>query len=507
MSQQIEQDAGWTGVFVSPMAQRRADFAEACGTLFAELRLADSADSAAALLAAQLSDGVCGLLVIDLERFEPGIDLEALGGLLARRAGAPTLLLCPFANAGWLPRLSAFGQFGYAIAPLAPAHLRERVQACLQAPAACAPAAGPDSLRALLALRARAQAALDAPCAQILQGAQLEPQDDEHGLAERLCQALAGWPGVLHAAVFHVKEEGDLQLEAEQGQGRARDLRLGALLQRGNRLLQAPLRHAFPGLLAAAGGELVLLESPEQAGEPALAEALREHGVALALGIPVPADGPGAPRGALSLLLDASRALAPEEFAALEDAARLAALGLRLLETNRESEQLLARLTYVSTTDALTGVANRRRGEELLEREVKRARRYRTPLALLSFDIDRFKAINDTYGHPVGDVALRCVADCVQALLRSSDVLVRSGGEEFHVIAPHTSAIDGLRMAEKIRLAVGQAVIPGCDHVTVSLGVAQLGEQESADSLARRADAAMARAKRAGRNCVELAMQ
>jgi diguanylate cyclase (GGDEF)-like protein len=161
----------------------------------------------------------------------------------------------------------------------------------------------------------------------------------------------------------------------------------------------------------------------------------------------------------------------------------------------------------VSTTDALTGVANRRHGEELLEREVKRARRYRAPLALLSFDIDRFKAINDNYGHPVGDVALRTVADCVRALLRSSDVLVRSGGEEFHVIAPHTSAIDGLKMAEKIRHAVGQAAIPGCDHVTVSLGVAQLGEQESADSLVQRVEAAMARAKRAGRNCVELAMQ
>ena len=505
MSQQAEQDAGWTGVYVSPMAQRRTEFSEACGTLFAGLQLADSADSAAALLAAQLSDGAAGLLVIDLERFEPGIDLAALGGLLGRRAGAPTLLLCPFASAGWLPLLSAFGPFGYAITPLAPAPLRERVRACLREPAGGTQAAGMGSLRALLALRTRVQAAIEAPYAQF---AQYEPQQDgEHGLAERLCQALTGWPGVLHAAVFHMKEEGDLQLEAEQGQGQARDLRLGALLQRSSRLLQAPLRHAFPGLLAAAGGGLVLLESPEQAGEPALAEALRAHGVALALGIPVPADGPGAPRGALSLLMDASRTLAPEEFAALEDAARLAALGLRLVETGRESEQLLARLTYVSTTDALTGVANRRRGEELLEREVKRARRYRTPLALLSFDIDRFKAINDTYGHPVGDVALRSVADCVRVLLRSSDVLVRSGGEEFHVIAPHTSAIDGLRMAEKIRHAVEQAPIPGCDHVTVSLGVAQLGEQESADSLARRADAAMARAKRAGRNCVELAMQ
>jgi len=84
---------------------------------------------------------------------------------------------------------------------------------------------------------------------------------------------------------------------------------------------------------------------------------------------------------------------------------------------------------------------------------------------------------------------------------------VRSGGEEFHIIAPHTSAIDGLKVAEKIRHAIELTPIPGCDHLTVSLGVAQLGDGESGDSLTQRADAAMARAKRAGRNCVELAMQ
>jgi len=128
------------------------------------------------------------------------------------------------------------------------------------------------------------------------------------------------------------------------------------------------------------------------------------------------------------------------------------------------------------------------------------------PLALIAFDIDRFRNVNDTYGHPVGDVALRTVAETARALLRSSDVLVRAGGEEFQVIAPHTSAIDGLKMAEKLRAAIEEVAIPGCDHVTISLGVAQLGETESADSLAVRVNAALARAKRAGRNCVELAM-
>jgi diguanylate cyclase (GGDEF)-like protein len=395
---------------------------------------------------------------------------------------------------GGLLLLSRLCRAAYVITPAEPERLRVAVRRCQEAPSGWAPAADADALRALLALRTRVQAAL-------------EEGDEESTLAERLCQAFLAWPGVVHAAMFRLKADGDLQLDAEQGCGPAASLRLGTLLQRSGRLLQAPLRHAFPGLLAAAGGELALLDTLAQAGEPVLSDTLCAHGVAQALGIPVPADGPGAPRGALSLLLDDARPLAPEVFDTLRDCADLAALGLRLIDTNLETEQLLARLTYVSTTDALTGVANRRHGEELLEREVRRARRYRTPLALLSFDIDRFKAINDTYGHPVGDVALRTVADCVRGVLRSSDVLVRSGGEEFHVIAPHTSAIDGLRMAEKIRHAVEQAAIPGCDRLTVSLGVAQLGEQESADSLSQRVDAAMARAKRAGRNCVELAMQ
>jgi diguanylate cyclase (GGDEF)-like protein len=478
-----------TAIYLSPMAQRRAEFGDACASLFARLHLADSADVAASLLAREQPD----LLVIDLDRFEPSIDLEALGDLVARRAGAPVLLLCPFANAAWLPALMAHGPVHYAVTPLDAAALRAAVQARLAQPEA--PSTGAAGLRTLLDLRARVQAALD-------------EAEDAHTLSDALCAALCAWPGVLHAGVFLLKDDNDLQLEAQQQSDEKREgLLLGALLQRTDRLLQAPLRHAFPGLLAAARGTAALIVAPEQSGEPALAEGLRAHGVAMALGLPIPADGPGTPRGALSLLFGAARALTPDEWATLQDVTRLAAFGLRLVAIGQENEHLMARLTYISTTDALTGVANRRHGEELLEKEIKRARRYRVPLALLSFDIDRFKAVNDMYGYPVGDVALRAVADTARGVLRASDILVRSGGEEFHIIAPHTSAVDGLRMAEKVRVAIEQAEIPGCDHVTVSLGVAQLGEQESGDSLMQRTDAALARAKRAGRNCVELAMQ
>ena len=480
-----------TAVYLSPVAQRRAEFGNACGALFDDLQLADGAERALERIAAGQPD----LLVIDLDRFEPGIDLAALGDLVARRGGAPTLLLCPYATARWLPALAAFGPVAYAVTPLDGGALQAAVARQLAGPAVAQ--ADPASLRDLLALHARAQAAVRAA-------------EDIQGLAEGLCRALAGWPGVRHAALFHRKPDGDLQLEAQagpDGQDSAPALALQTLLGRPDRLLQAPLRHAFPGLLAAATGELVLLDTLDQAGEPDLAALLRAQGVAMALGIPIPADGPGAPRGALSLLWERSRPLAPEEFAALQDTAALAALGLRLAEMALENEQLLARVTYISTTDALTGIANRRHGEELLEKEIRRARRYRVPLALVAFDIDRFKAINERYGAPVGDVVLRSVSEAAQAVLRGSDVLVRAGGEEFQILAPHTSAIDALKMAEKVRLAIAQAEIPGADHVTVSLGVAQLGEQESADSLVQRVNAALARAKRAGRNCVELAMQ
>jgi diguanylate cyclase (GGDEF)-like protein len=474
------------------MAQRRAEFSTACGPLFDRLHLADGVDAAAAMLNAAPPT----LLVIDLERFAPSIDLEALGTLVALRGGAPTLLLCPYANARWLPDLMAFGTLAYAITPAEPARLHAAVAACLLEPAGAAPQADAASLRALLALRARAQATL-------------EHAEDAPRLAEALCEALRAWPGVLHAAVLRLHgqgelQQGDLRLEAQLG---VPGLLLGKVLQRTERLLQAPLRHAFPGLLAAASGEPVLLDTLGQAGEPEMAASLAGHGVALALGLPIPPDGPGAPRGALSLLMDSARMFSRDEWDTLLDLARMAACGLRIAAMGQENETLLARLTHVSTTDALTGAANRGHGEALLDKEIRRARRYRTPLALLALDIDRFKAINDSYGYPVGDVVLRSVAEVAGKVLRSSDLLVRSGGEEFHVIAPHTSAIDGLKMAEKLRLAIAQAAIPGCDHVTVSLGVAQLGEQESGDSLTQRVDAALARAKRAGRNCVELAMQ
>jgi len=328
--------------------------------------------------------------------------------------------------------------------------------------------------------------------------------EDADVMAERVCRAFCAVPGVIHAALFRLDEPGDLQLEAQYS---PKGVNLARILHRSDRLLQSPLRHAFPGLLAACTGDIALLDAPVKSGEPELALGLVDKGVEMVLGLPLSGAPPASLTGSLCLMFGHARAFTLEEFHSFRDLAQLAGFGLRMAALHRENALLRTRVTHLATVDPLTGVSNRRHGEQLLELEIRRSRRYKAPAALIGFDIDRFKAINDQYGHPVGDAALRAVVDTTQALLRTSDVLVRSGGEEFMIIAPHTSAIDAFKMAEKIRLAIAHTDIPGCDRLTVSMGVAQLADQESADALMTRVDAALGRAKRAGRNCVELAMQ
>ncbi|MGX4640141.1 diguanylate cyclase [Massilia sp. SYSU DXS3249] len=491
MPQPAQPQATHAGLFVNPAAGRRGEFEAACGALFGRLTLADGTERALALLAGEQVD----LLVIDLDRFDPELDHAGLAALVTARAGAPTFVLCPFANARWLAALMACGPVEYAITPLPDEALREALAARLLAGPTPVPPLSPreQEQQGLQALRAEVRAAIG--------------EGEEQGaMGERVCRALCAWPGVVHAALFHLEPGGDLRLLAQDSQPGARGLNLARVLGRGERLLQSPLRHAFPGLLAASANTVALLDEPGKSGEPQLADALREHGIDMVLGLPISSSGPGTPRGSLCLSFRAARTFSGPELEALAEVADLVAGGLRMADLNRESEEMLARVTHLSTVDALTAVANRRHGEALLETEIKRARRYRHPLALIAFDIDRFKMVNDRYGHPVGDMVLRAVADAAQGLVRASDVLVRSGGEEFLVIAPHTSAIDGLKMAEKLRTAIESTAMPGVDQVTISLGVAQLADQESADSLTVRANAALARAKRAGRNCVELAM-
>jgi diguanylate cyclase (GGDEF)-like protein/PAS domain S-box-containing protein len=169
-----------------------------------------------------------------------------------------------------------------------------------------------------------------------------------------------------------------------------------------------------------------------------------------------------------------------------------------------EQKQLEERLRELAMQDELTGLYNRRHFVELAEAEVARARRTGTPLSLAMLDIDHFKAVNDVFGHPVGDQALRELARAMRETLRTSDVPARIGGEEFVVLLTDTALEGAVAVTERLRERVGRAEVKaGPDRVarfTVSGGVAELALGERLDGLLARADEALYRAKEEGRN-------
>ena len=174
-----------------------------------------------------------------------------------------------------------------------------------------------------------------------------------------------------------------------------------------------------------------------------------------------------------------------------------------------EAEEVMHRQLFESSTrDALTGAFNKKYITERLVAEVAHALRHRSSLELVVCDLDKFKLVNDHYGHLAGDAVLRAVADRVHSVIRSEDVFGRFGGEEFVVISRGS---DAARLAERIRAAVEALAIPtdrGLLHVTLSLGVAridELGSQASASTLLDKADQRLLSAKRAGRNRVSCA--
>jgi two-component system, cell cycle response regulator len=154
-------------------------------------------------------------------------------------------------------------------------------------------------------------------------------------------------------------------------------------------------------------------------------------------------------------------------------------------------------------TDHLTGLANRRRFERQLEREVARTERYGHPFCLLLLDLDNFKQVNDTYGHDAGDEALRRVGGAIQSGTRGIDTGARIGGDEFAVILPETPFARGLEVAERLRAGVGALDIEPVGRLSVSLGLAELPAcARDRDALREAADAALYEAKRSGRDRV-----
>lgn len=205
-------------------------------------------------------------------------------------------------------------------------------------------------------------------------------------------------------------------------------------------------------------------------------------------------------------------------FATPELLARVrAALRMRKLQDElRVSNEQLSRL---ATTDPLTSLHNRRRFDEQLEDELRRARRFGHALAVVLFDLDHFKAINDTYGHAQGDVVLQCFAEILRESSRRIDTIARLGGEEFGAILPATDAEGAIQFADKVRTHLAETPIARRGRetdddspirVTTSAGVAvagKLAEGELVPHLAAHlielADRKLYAAKEAGRNRVE----
>jgi diguanylate cyclase (GGDEF)-like protein len=182
-----------------------------------------------------------------------------------------------------------------------------------------------------------------------------------------------------------------------------------------------------------------------------------------------------------------------------------ASLGFCILVVNiilNVLDAMHARLLALSIVDPLTGAFNRRHMDASLAIAAERARRSGADASVLLLDVDRFKSINDRLGHGAGDAVLRDLARLVRERARRLDALFRMGGEEFVLLLPDTRLAEAEGVAEWLRAHVAAHCRAGSERVTVSIGVAQFAREEDAEGWLRRADAALYRAKRAGRDRV-----
>ena len=194
------------------------------------------------------------------------------------------------------------------------------------------------------------------------------------------------------------------------------------------------------------------------------------------------------------------------DVAALRAIGGVAALGL----TAARSEAEALRLTHAATIDSLTGLSNRQSFDVRLREEIERAKRSSGTLAVLMIDIDDFKAVNDTNGHPAGDAVLQAASDVLRSIVRVFDVCARYGGDEFAIVMPNSECASTSAAAERIRERIAtsyerDARLAGLWRVTVSVGVATMCDGETAEEIVRRADDSLYRAKAAGKNCVHVA--
>ncbi len=167
-------------------------------------------------------------------------------------------------------------------------------------------------------------------------------------------------------------------------------------------------------------------------------------------------------------------------------------------------EKMMDKLYLLSITDSLTNLFNRKKIEDILNEEMIRSKRYNRPLSIMMVDIDHFKNINDQYGHLVGDEVLKKVSDALTMNIRNVDRIGRWGGEEFLVIAPETDLEDAEILANRLRYAVENLQIDNVRGLTISIGVTLIEDNENIENIIRRTDNALYKAKKFGRNRVEI---
>jgi diguanylate cyclase (GGDEF)-like protein len=198
----------------------------------------------------------------------------------------------------------------------------------------------------------------------------------------------------------------------------------------------------------------------------------------------------------------ATHCLEPVRRRALEAAAALVAVSLK-------TAQLFKEVRENSMRDPLTGCVMRTHASEVIDAELRRARRSQLPVSMILFDLDHFKQVNDKFGHLCGDAVLAAVGRCMREVLRGSDLKCRFGGEEFLVLLPETPLHGARRVAETLRREIADRPILWAGHslaVTASFGLTQARPGEmSTRAMIERADAAMCHAKEEGRNCVRIA--
>jgi diguanylate cyclase (GGDEF)-like protein len=169
--------------------------------------------------------------------------------------------------------------------------------------------------------------------------------------------------------------------------------------------------------------------------------------------------------------------------------------------------ELQGDLARSARTDDLTGVLNHRALVETLAREIVRAQRLDGKLSVAFADLDRFKLVNDRLGHQVGDIVLREAGAALSSGLRAYDAVARYGGDEFVLVLPQAGVWEGHAVAERIRESIAGRSFTGSVSLTLSMGVAGFSKGMDADALLKAADAALLRAKRAGRNRCEMALE